>query len=244
MACFWPSLRGPPQHIHRKSGPCCTLTHAHAHTHLPVPQGRDTACPSQDRHGTSTAPGCEWLKEWNWASLGPGAWGVVLSRQSQGWLRLERSQAPSVSALGRPHPSKSSPSKAGGGWGLSSPGLTWGLVILEGVADEREKGHDGGVGLLGALQQVALLEVILLLLQLVSEEGDVLRSAVLAGLLHGLEHHRRTLWVSGGVRAHQKHRVLGSSFLISPANNSGLPLLCLSVLFLGQNWVRMKSLRQ
>ena len=42
----------------------------------------------------------------------------------------------------------------------------------------------------------------------------------------------------------QKHRVLSSSFLISPANNSGLPLLCLSVLFLGQSWVRMKSLRQ
>lgn len=63
---------------------------------------------------------------------------------------------------------------------------------MEGVADEWEKGHNGGVGLLGVLQQVALLEVILLLLQLVFEEGDVLHGAVLAGLLHGLEHHRRT----------------------------------------------------
>lgn len=84
------------------------------------------------------------------------------------------------------------PSKVGGGWDLSSPQLTWGLVILESVADEWEKGHDGGVGLLGVLQQVALLEVILLLLQLVFEEGDVLHGAVLAGLLHGLEQHRRT----------------------------------------------------
>ena len=125
--------------------------------------------------------------------LGPGAWGLVVSHQSQGWFRLELSQAPPVSALGRPHTSKSSLSKVGGGWDLSSPQLTWGLVILEGVADEWEKGHDGGVGLLGVLQQVALLEAILLLLQLVFEEGDVLHGTVLTGLLHGLEHHRRTL---------------------------------------------------
>lgn len=75
---------------------------------------------------------------------------------------------------------------------------TWGLVLLEGVIDEWEENHNGGIWFLGVLHQVALLEVVFLLLQLVFGEGDVLHGAVLTCLLHGLEYHRTCLSIGGG----------------------------------------------
>ena len=91
---------------------------------------------------------------------------------------------------------------------------------MEGVIDEWEENHDGGVRLLGVLQQVALLEVVLLL-HLIFGEGNVLLGAVLAGLFHGLEHHRRMhLSIRMGLGVGKKYRVLSSSSLIFP--DSGL----------------------
>lgn len=113
----------------------------------------------------------------------------MLSSQSQGWFRLELSWA---SLLVKSEDCTSlkigafSPRPAGGG-NRAWRWLTWGLVLLEGVVDEWEEKHDGGIRLLGALHQVALLEVFLVLLQLVSGEGDVLHGAVLTCLFHGLE---------------------------------------------------------
>lgn len=64
--------------------------------------------------------------------------------------------------------------------------LTWSLVLLEGVIDEREVSHNGGSGFLGILHQVTLLETFVVLLDGVAGEGDVLRGAVLTGLFQGL----------------------------------------------------------
>lgn len=64
--------------------------------------------------------------------------------------------------------------------------LTWSLVLLEGVIDEREVSHNGGSGFLGTLHQVTLLETFVVLLDGVAGEGDVLRGAVLTGLFQGL----------------------------------------------------------
>lgn len=87
--------------------------------------------------------------------------------------------------------------------------LTWGLVLLEGVADEWEEEHDGGVRLLGALHQVAFLEVTVpLLLDVIFGEGDVLHGAVLTGLFHWLGYHRRTCLSIEGVEVERKHRAL------------------------------------
>lgn len=36
---LWPSAQGPPRHIRRNTGTCCTLAHAHAHT-SPSPPGQ------------------------------------------------------------------------------------------------------------------------------------------------------------------------------------------------------------
>lgn len=102
-----------------------------------------------------------------------------------------------------------SPRPAGGGnWARRR--LTWRLVLLEGVVDEREEKHDGGVGFLGVLHQVAFLEVTIpLLLHIIFGEGDVLHTAVLTALFHGLEYHRACLrW---GVEVGKKHRVFRSS---------------------------------
>lgn len=68
-------------------------------------------------------------------------------------------------------------------WGL---GLTWSLVLLEGVIDEWEVDHDGRIGLLGILHHIALLETFVVLLDGVVGEGDILLRAVLAGLFQGL----------------------------------------------------------
>lgn len=65
--------------------------------------------------------------------------------------------------------------------------LTWCLVFLESVIDEWEESHDGGIGFLGVLHQVAFLEIFILIWQLVFGEGDVLHSAVLTSLFQGLE---------------------------------------------------------
>lgn len=64
--------------------------------------------------------------------------------------------------------------------------LTWSLVLLEGVIDEREVSHNGGIMFLGILHQVTLLETFVILLDGVAGEGDVLRGAVLTGLFQGL----------------------------------------------------------
>lgn len=99
-----------------------------------------------------------------------------------------------IRAIRKLHKSKdrSSQPKAAGGGSWAWRRLTWGLVLLEGVIDEWEENHDGGIRLLGVLHQVTLLEIFLLLLQLIVGEGDVLHGAVLTGLFHGLEYHGRT----------------------------------------------------
>lgn len=67
-----------------------------------------------------------------------------------------------------------------------SRGLTWSLVLLEGVTDKWEVSHDGGIGLLGILHHVALLETLVILLDGVAGEGDILLCAVLTGFFQGL----------------------------------------------------------
>lgn len=115
---------------------------------------------------------------------------------------------------------------------------------MEGVVDEWEEKHDGGIRFLGVFQQVAFLEIMIpLLLQVIFGEGDVLLGAVLTGLFYRLEYHRRTC-LRRGVGENKKHRVFRSSFLISPGNYSDLQLLGLFVLFLEQSQVRIKGLRQ
>lgn len=66
---------------------------------------------------------------------------------------------------------------------------------MEGIADEWEEKHDGGIRFLGVLHQVTFLEITIpLLFQVIFGEGDVLHGAVLTGLFHGLEYHKRTCW--------------------------------------------------
>lgn len=80
-----------------------------------------------------------------------------------------------------------------GGGNRAQRRLTWLLVLLEGVIDEWEEKHNGGIGFLGVLHQAALLEITIpLLLHVVFREGDVLHVAVLTGLFHWLEYQRRT----------------------------------------------------
>lgn len=67
--------------------------------------------------------------------------------------------------------------------------LTWCLVLLEGIIDEREESHNGDIGILGTVHQVALLEAFVIILDVVAGVGDALRTAVLTGLFHGLEDH-------------------------------------------------------
>lgn len=121
-------------------------------------------------------------------------WGAFLSCQTKIGSAWSAARLP-VSATGRWHTSQDwSSSLRPVGGGNRAPGqLTWGLVLLEGVADEGEEKHDGSVRLLGVLHQVAFLEVAVpLLFDVIFGEGDVLHRAVLTGLFHWLGYHRRT----------------------------------------------------